>query len=118
MHMNKYLLFLLLAAGFAACQQSSKQQADDKAADSTATPDQAAASPSYYLRLKGSVGEQPVTMQLVKTGPAIFRGYYSYDKVGAPIDVWGSLEYDQQVTLYENSRSEEEITFKGKLDPA
>jgi len=116
--MNKYLLFLLLAAGFAACQQGSKEQKGDSAADSTATPGQAAAAPYYYLRLKGTIGEQPVTMQLVKTGPSIFRGYYCYDKVGAPIDIWGSPEYDQQVTLYENSRSEEEITFKGKLDPA
>ncbi|WP_158642548.1 DUF3298 and DUF4163 domain-containing protein [Chitinophaga japonensis] len=115
--MNKYLLFLLLAAGFAACQPGSKEQKDDKGADSTAIPGQATASPYYYLRLKGTVGEQPVTMHLVKTGPSIFRGYYCYDKVGAPIDIWGSPEYEQQVTLYENSRGDDEITFKGKLDP-
>ena len=106
--MNRYLLSAMIAiAGLTACNQQPKQQEAKEAA----TP-----SPYFYMQLKGTIGDMPVTMQLLTTGPGIYRGYYCYDRVGEPIDVWGSTDSSQQITLYENSYSEEEITFKGSMD--
>jgi hypothetical protein len=115
--MNKHPLFFLLAAAvLMACGQQSKT--GNTAADSTLAASTApAAAPYFYLQLKGVVGEQEVTMQLLKTGPDLYRGYYVYDRVGEPISIWGSPDSSsQQLTLYEDSRGDEETTFRGKLD--
>jgi hypothetical protein len=69
------------------------------------------------MQLKGTIANQPVTMHLLKTAPDVYRGYYSYDKIGEPIDIWGSVDSSQQLTLYENSHTDEEITFRGSFDP-
>lgn len=108
MTMNRYLLSVMIAiTGIMACNQQPKQQQTQEAA---------APSPYFYMQLKGTIGDLTVTMQLLKTGPDIYRGYYCYDKVGEPIDIWGSPDSSKQLTLYENSHSDEEITFRGKLD--
>jgi hypothetical protein len=120
--MNKcYLLLLLAAAGFMACGQHGKKgnttaNSADSAQAFTTTP---VAAPYFYIQLKGALGDQIVTMQLLKTGPDIYRGSYVYDRVGEPINIWGSPDSSkQQLTLYEDSRSDEETTFHGRLDSA
>ncbi|KAA2245153.1 DUF3298 and DUF4163 domain-containing protein [Chitinophaga agrisoli] len=116
--MNKYLLFAAALIGFTACQQPGKQsQQAGATTDSSQTAP--AASSYFYIQLKGTVADQPVTMQLLKTGPNIYRGYYCYDKIGEPITLWGSPDSSsQQLTLYENTHGGEDITFRGKLDDA
>ncbi len=114
--MNKYLLFAAALTALVSCQPKTKQgQQAQATTDSSQTA--VAAAPYFYIQLKGTVAEQPVTMQLLKTGPNIYRGYYCYDKIGEPIGLWGSPDSSSsQLTLYENSHGEEEITFRGKLD--
>lgn len=107
--MNRYLLSLMIAAGLIACQQKTKQQETREKA--------IAASPYFYMQLKGSIGDEAITMQLLRTGPEVYRGYYCYDKIGEPIDIWGSADSSHQLTLYENSHTDEEITFKGNVGP-
>ena len=110
--MNRILLsFIFLISGLVACKQQPKQQQAETNADA------AAASPYFYMQLKGTIANQPVTMHLLKTAPDVYRGYYSYDKIGEPIDIWGSVDSSQQLTLYENSHTDEEITFRGSFDP-
>jgi hypothetical protein len=99
----------MIGAAFLACRQKPKQPGT--------TQDAAAASPYFYLQLKGTVGDQPVTMQLLKTAPEIYRGYYCYDRIGEPIDIWGNPDSSHKVILYENSHSDEEISFRGTLSP-
>ncbi|QHS61800.1 DUF3298 and DUF4163 domain-containing protein [Chitinophaga agri] len=107
--MRTILLFAITCVMLAACGTKTKQPAQQaKVANPTNTP-------YYYLHLKGKIGEEPVTMDLIKAGPWIFRGYYTYDKIGEPIMVWGSPE-GEKVFLYENTDRDEERLFSGKLD--
>jgi len=69
----------------------------------------------YYIHLKGTLGDQPVTMDLIKSGPWVYKGFYTYDKVGEPITVWGSVE-DDKITLNEFTSQTEDRFFKGSLD--
>jgi hypothetical protein len=111
--MNKILLsFIFIAAGLLGCHQQPKQQTHEEAQAAASAP-----SPYFYMQLKGTIANQPVTMHLLKTSPDVYRGYYSYDKIGEPIDIWGGVDSSQQLTLYENSYTDEEITFKGSFDP-
>jgi hypothetical protein len=94
---------------FVSCGKKTKQPTEtSKIPDPTKTA-------FYYLHLKGTVGTESVTMDLVKSGPWIFRGYYTYDKIGEPILLWGSPDADR-VFLYENTDRDEERLFSGKLD--
>ncbi|ASZ10498.1 DUF3298 and DUF4163 domain-containing protein [Chitinophaga pendula] len=115
----------LLLSGFISaslcfgCGNSKKGQPADQQSDSTATAatDQdLSATPYFYVQLKGTLAGQALTMHLLKNGPNIFRGYYSYEKIGEPIDIWGSIDSSKHLVLFENTRSEEEITFNGTLD--
>jgi hypothetical protein len=102
------ILFLAIAcAVLTSCQQPHGQQTA-QFPDTTKTP-------YYYLLLKGTLGNEHITMQLTKSGPWMFRGYYTYDKVGEPILIWGSPD-DEKVVLYENTEQDEQKFFTGKLD--
>jgi hypothetical protein len=110
--MNRILLsFIFIISGLVACNQQPKQQQSEAGAEAVS------ASPYFYMQLKGTIANQPVTMHLLKTAPDVYRGYYSYDKIGEPIDIWGSVDSSQLLTLYENSHTDEEITFRGSFDP-
>ena len=71
--------------------------------------------PYYYLHLKGTLGGEPVTMDLVKSGPWMIKGFYSYDKTGEPITIWGSPDEDR-IVLNENTERNEERFFTGHID--
>lgn len=107
--MRTILLLAITCCVFVSCDRKTKQQTQTlKVPDPTKTA-------FYYLHLKGTIGTEPVTMDLVKSGLWIFRGYYTYDKIGEPIMIWGSPEGDK-VILYENTDRNEERLFSGKLD--
>jgi hypothetical protein len=91
------------------CGTKTKQAAQTaKAPDPTKTP-------FYYLHLQGKIGDESITMDLIKAGPWVFRGYYTFDNAGEPIMVWGTPE-DEKIILYENTDRNEERLFSGKLD--
>lgn len=107
--MRTILLLVITCCVFVSCGKKTKQPAQTaKIPDPTKTA-------YYYLHLKGTVGTETVTMDLIKSGPWIFRGYYTYDKIGEPIMIWGSPDGDR-VFLYENTDRDEERLFTGKLD--
>lgn len=107
--MRTILLLAITCCVFVSCGKKTKQQTEtSKIPDPTKTA-------FYYLHLKGTVGTESVTMDLIKSGPWIFRGYYTYDKIGEPILLWGSPDGDR-VFLYENTDRDEERLFSGKLD--
>ncbi|MBC9933607.1 DUF3298 and DUF4163 domain-containing protein [Chitinophaga qingshengii] len=108
--MKRALLLLLLAGGLLpACHNSSRQK-DQPDTASAVIP--LASTPYYYTQLKGLVGNRHITMQLLKTAPNLFRGYYSYDSAGQPISIWGSQD-GEQVKIYEDNGSHEEERFFG-----
>lgn len=74
-----------------------------------------ASSPLFYTQLKGKLGSKEITMQLMKTAPNLFRGYYCDDSTGRPIALWGTLD-STLVNIYEetNNNSEDRL-FSGYL---
>jgi hypothetical protein len=122
--MNKYLQLIFITVCAIACQQPGSNQSGstDSAAVAGGAEDTAvtvaANNPYFYIRLKGTVANQPVTMHLIKSGPHVYRGYYLYDKIGEPIDIWGSPDSSrgQQTKIYENGMGSDDVFFDGKLD--
>jgi hypothetical protein len=107
--MRTILLLAITCCVFVSCGKKTKQQAQTpKIPDPTKTA-------FYYLHLKGAINGEPVTMDLIKSGPWIFRGYYTYDNIGEPIMLWGSPDGDR-IFLYENTDRDEERLFSGKMD--
>ncbi|MFY0253160.1 DUF3298 domain-containing protein [Chitinophaga sp. 30R24] len=70
--------------------------------------------PLYYTQLKGKLGDKDITIQLLKTAPNLFRGYYCYDSTGQPIALWGTLD-SSLVNLYEETNNQEDRLFSGYL---
>lgn len=88
-------------------------------------PKQAAASlpdfkttPYFYVQLKGTLAGKNITMELTKANPAMYRGYYSYEETGEPIAIWGNLDQNKMLVLYESTDEKEERFFTGLLDSA
>lgn len=112
------LLFMIATASLLSCQQKSGSKTNAAVTngkrDTVAVP--LASSPFFYTQLKGTLNDEPITMQLLKTGPDIYRGYYCYDETGIPIGIWGSLD-GSRVSLYEDisSRQGGENFFNGLL---
>lgn len=71
--------------------------------------------PYYYVHLKGKLGDKQITMDLVKSGPWVFKGFYTFDGESEPLTLWGSLDGDR-IVLNENTDSKEERFFTGKID--
>ena len=61
--------------------------------------------PLFYTQLKGKLDDKDITMQLLKTAPNLFRGYYRYDSTGQPIALWGTLD-SGLVNIYEETNSD------------
>lgn len=110
--MRRILLLAVTCCVLASCggKRGNKPSATTHVTDLKTTP-------YYYLQLKGTIGNEHITMQLIKSGPLLFKGYYVYDNVGEPIMVWGNPD-DDEIVLYENTDPTEERTFKGRLDSA
>ncbi|NLR65096.1 DUF3298 and DUF4163 domain-containing protein [Chitinophaga varians] len=108
--MKRALLLLLLAGGLLpACHNGNQEKAQHDTA-SAVVP--LLSTPYYYTQLKGAVDGRQITMELLKTAPNLFRGYYYYDSTGLPISIWGSQDADQ-VKIYEDNGSREEERFFG-----
>ncbi|MEC5147644.1 DUF3298 domain-containing protein [Chitinophaga sp. 212800010-3] len=74
-----------------------------------------ATAPLFYTQLKGTLGDKEITMQLLKTAPNLFRGYYASDSTGVPVSIWGTLD-STLVTIYEETGSSaEDRLFSGNL---
>lgn len=112
--MKRAALICLVVSLFLSCNQGNGKRTAETDSTAVDTVIPLASAPYFYAQLKGTVGDQQVTMQLLKTGPGIYRGYYAYDKTGQPIDLWGSLD-GEKVILYENNHTDEENSFVGKL---
>jgi hypothetical protein len=74
--------------------------------------------PYYYVQLKGTMGTQHITMQLARSEPNVFRGYYTIDSIGEPIIFWGATDNQERLVLNESSDYNDERFFTGKLDSA
>ncbi|RBL93629.1 DUF3298 and DUF4163 domain-containing protein [Chitinophaga flava] len=112
--MKRVLLLLLLAGGLLPACNSGKQE--KAKSDSTSIVVPLASTPYYYTQLKGAIGDRHITMQLMKTAPNLYRGYYCYDSTGVPISIWGSQDADQVKIYEDNSNREEERFFGGTLN--
>lgn len=113
--MRVFYGFFMLLTILAACQPATPgQQAGVQDSIGTSIPHPAP--PAYYRRLKGTVAGQPVTMHLIKTGPAAFEGWYAYDKQGIPIQLFHNIDDTVQLSFSEWGTPEGgDNTFKGTL---
>jgi hypothetical protein len=80
----------------------------------------------FYKHLKGTIGDFPVTLDLVKTVTGSghemaeswvgFSGYYAYDKYGEPIMLTGTLDSAGMIVLQEFSTTgDNAATFTGNM---
>lgn len=109
-------IFYGLAASLAiltACQPKTSQQTAAEADSVAATP--APPSTVYYKRLKGALAGQPVTMHLIRTGPAAFDGWYAYDNKGIPIQLFHDTDDSARLSFTEYTGADTDNTFKGAL---
>ena len=107
---------LAALALFSACQpQTPGQQeaANDSAAINTAAQPGIAA--TFYKRLKGTLAGQPVTMHLIRTGPASFDAWYAYDKQGIPIQLLQQTDDTTGLSFSEYTTPDANCTFSGSL---
>ncbi len=113
------LLFILLAL-ITSCDKTTKNTTSN-------TPSVYDAKKGFYKHLKGTVGDYPVTMDLVKNvvnsdreaveSWAGFNGYYYYDKYQEPIMLYGSLDSTGMIVLEEWSAEGKSAQFRGNLTP-
>ncbi len=121
---NKTLpLLLVLLTLISACENASKT-------NSASTPSVSggiSAKKPFYKHLKGTVGDYPVTMDLVKNVTdanremveswAGFSGYYYYDKYQEPISIYGSVDSTGAVVLEEWAKEGNSAKFHGNITP-
>ncbi len=118
-HKTLPLLFILLTL-ITACDKTNKNT-------SSSTPSVSDPKKGFYKHLKGTVGDYPVTMDLVKNvvnsdretveSWAGFNGYYYYDKYQEPIMLYGSLDSAGMIVLEEWSAEGKSAQFRGNLTP-
>lgn len=105
---------MLLLAGIVLF--SCKQKPGSSQQDENAGIIPLVSAPYFYTLLKGTMGDKPVTMQLLKTTPSVYRGYYSFDTSGQPITIWGTGDSGYIKLYEENIDPENERFFSGMLD--
>lgn len=102
------LLFAITCCILVSCGRQAKHNTSVTVPNLTTTP-------YYYVHLKGTLGDEPITMNLIKSSPWLFKGFYTYDKIGEPITIWGSPD-DSKIVLNENTDRNEERFFTGHID--
>ncbi|MBS0025709.1 DUF3298 domain-containing protein [Chitinophaga sp. 22321] len=108
------LLVLLMTVALLSCHTGNKS--DNSTAGGTAgliVP--LVSTPLYYTQLKGKLADKDITMQLLKTAPNLFRGYYCYDSIGQPIALWGTLDSNLVNLNEETGNNAEDRLFSGYL---
>jgi Protein of unknown function (DUF3298)/Deacetylase PdaC len=113
-------LFFILLTLITACDKKNKNT-------SSSTPSVSDPKKGFYKHLKGTVGDYPITMDLVKNvvnsdretveSWAGFNGYYYYDKYQEPIMLYGSLDSTGMIVLEEWSAEGKSAQFRGNLTP-
>ncbi|WP_089781823.1 DUF3298 and DUF4163 domain-containing protein [Chitinophaga sp. YR573] len=103
------ILFAITCCVFMSCGRQAKHHNSVTLPNFTTTP-------YYYVHLKGKLGDQAVTMDLVKSGPWMYKGFYTYDGIGEPITIWGSPNNNGKIVLNENTDRDDERYFTGQLD--
>lgn len=117
---NQFLISLLLFAfiAFPACKKTSapsNQTAANPSASSEAQPALGGTTPAGETKyFKGSIGSTlGLQMKLVREGEKL-SGTYSYQKVGTPIDIRGTIDKNGAVVIDEfDSGGTQTGTFKG-----
>ncbi len=102
------LLGFCLLCLLAACDETATEAKTEEHA--VALPD------TFYMELKGLLGEKlKVTMQLAKVGP-LFQGTYWYDNLGIPLYIDGNINTRGQISLSEQTMEGEATgEFQGKF---
>jgi Deacetylase PdaC len=117
--MKNTLLFLCFSATvFLACKPNTKQ--DTNNSTTVANEIKPLVSDNEYYHLQGTIGELPITMDLVKSrfeNMAIYSGSYYYDNYQIPITLYGSMEGKLKLTEEDSDRSQnpQEAAFEGDL---
>ena len=114
------LLFVILLVLISACDKTTKTTSSN-------TPSVSDPKKGFYKHLKGTVGDYPITMDLVKNvvnsdretveSWAGFNGYYYYDKYQEPIMLYGSLDSTGMIVLEEWSVEGKSAQFRGNMTP-
>ncbi len=108
---------LLLFVFLFGCSPSAKEGDSGQSTDTEAV-DQAAAvvlAPEFYKKLKGTIGDIAITMDLVRRDSTLSGKYY-YDKVGLPISLNGTISTANAIVLSEYvGQGEETGSFKGSF---
>ncbi len=113
-------LLLILLTTMSACDNASKKTAPSVSSASETKK-------GFYKHLKGTVGDYPITMDLVKNVLTSdketveswegFRGYYYYDKYQEPIILYGSVDSTGTLVLEEWATNDKSAKFRGNLTP-
>ncbi|MFN8397980.1 MAG: RsiV family protein [Bacteroidia bacterium] len=115
----RFFFFAAISLSLVACggDKSSSEGTMDALAQ---TSENAAASTlpaTFYMKLKGTIGDGiPVTMDLIREDTTLTGTYY-YDKIGMPLNLYGSVKGDEmKFRLREsNAQYDETGTFEGKF---
>ena len=118
----RFFFFAAISLSLVACggDKSSSEGTMDALAQ---TSENAAASTlpaTFYMKLKGTIGDGiPVTMDLIREDTTLTGTYY-YDKIGMPLNLYGSVKGDEmKFRLREsNAQYDETGTFEGKFSNA
>jgi Protein of unknown function (DUF3298)/Deacetylase PdaC len=108
------LLVLLMIVALLSCH-TRDEKGSSTAANTADVIVPLVSTPLFYTQLKGKLGDKDITMQLLKTAPNLFRGYYSDDSTGKPIALWGTLDSNLVNIYEETNNSAEDRLFSGYL---
>lgn len=112
-------IFLLLIPAMLLVSCGNKQSRQTSAAGTTAASlPNFTTTPYFYVQLKGKLAGKDITMQLTKANPITYHGYYMYNQVGEPITIWGNLDQNNKLVMYESTDENEERFFMGTMDSA
>ncbi len=105
---------LLLAAGLlGSCYQNNGAKHDSDSTSAAVTP--LVSTPFFYTQLKGSMDNKPITMQLLRTTPNAYTGYYCYDSIGMPLSLTGTGDSGLVKIYEEGTTGDNERFFSGQL---
>ncbi|RAI97463.1 uncharacterized protein DUF4163 [Chitinophaga skermanii] len=112
--MQKQWLIIACSVALFACNSKTKNTGADST-EAAITSVALVKDPFFTKQLKGTVADQAITMQILKSSDKTFSGYYSYDKIKEPIKLWGGVDSAGNILLHEELIDDVDQYFKGKL---
>jgi hypothetical protein len=113
---QKTLPILILGILFSCSTSIDNNKSETKLPDSAVLPS------NFYKKLKGKIGDDIyITMDLIKRRDSVNKdnsitGHYYYDKVGEPLELYGTIADSGSFEFLEsNAKGESTGTFKGKF---